>query len=209
MTPSNCRPYKQRSIASIIIRHLFGIIGFLTLLVILKILTLYIANVPFKLFVNFLYDNIWLILVFTVLFLIGEVFHAFLFPINLPAPLFTALGSVFLVSFIFQLLYYVDQITGRIFAVLKPLEPLIYLIIFIIIIVVEYVEIFSEFVCRAATTPPPQTYPSEPPSSAVTLSTEEGEMPRQKTWEDIGSEFRGLLYDIIHKIRESITQKRD
>jgi len=163
-------------------------------------------------FVNFLYDNTWLILVFSVLFLMGEVFHALIFPINLLAPLFTALGTVFLVSFIFQLLYYVDGITHTNFAILRPLTPLISLIIFLIVIIVEYVGIFSEAICRVApTTPPLQPPPNVPPSSEVPPPAAEGEgkAPKEKTWEDIGSEFRGLLYDTMHKIRESINQKRD
>ncbi|MCK4476848.1 MAG: hypothetical protein KAU16_08990, partial [Methanophagales archaeon] len=107
-------------------------------------LTIFIMNPLFHQVVQFLNKNIVLLIVMFVIFLIGEVFNALIFPLNLPAPLFDAIGSVFLVAFIFRIFAFLDAFTKEnIFQIFTRLSFLIYLLVFIIVLLGGYSWLFA------------------------------------------------------------------
>lgn len=161
-----------------------------------------VNNVVFGHLVSFLTANTGLVVLFSLLFLLGEVCYSLLFPLNLLAPLFNALGSVFLVSFIFKLLYRLDSITHTTnFGVLEPLSPLVYLIIFLIVLLAGYVDIFTCVLRSGPRTPTTEIPPTSQPES-------EGPAPTNPEWDDIGAEIRRLIYDIVHQLREGLKGNR-
>ncbi|MDD1672299.1 MAG: hypothetical protein LUO82_04795, partial [Methanomicrobiales archaeon] len=190
------------TIPGIVLTRLFGILVFLLLVAVLNMIVDSVNNEVFHQLVTFLTITTWLVVLFSILFLIGEVCYALFFPLNLLAPLFSALGSVFLVSFIFRLLYYLDRITPTTnFNVLEPLAPLIYLMIFLIVLLAGYIDIFTCLLSGGPRTSPPGTSPASQGES-------EGPAPTNPEWDDIGAEIRKLIFDIVHQLRESLKGNR-
>lgn len=124
--------------------RLIGFLIFLVLLVLINILTLYITNETFRQIVFFLNTNLWLIVLFSIILLVGDLFGAIIFPFNLPAPLFNGIGGVLLIRFVFNIFLFVTSLLGISFNFdLDFIFFIIALIVFIIIIVTGYIEIFS------------------------------------------------------------------
>lgn len=93
---------------------------------------------------------------------------------------------------------YLDQIYAiGFFPGFSMFVPLLYLILFILVLVAGYVRIFSRL-------PQSERIPDENP--AVSTEKQSGKKT-WKTWEDVGVEFRGMLYDAFHRMREEINRK--
>lgn len=135
---------KRKSIVWALISSLIGLLVFLILLALVNFLQIYIHNPVFLEIVNFLNANTWLIITMALFFLIGEIFLALVFPFNLPAPLFNALGSIFLVMFIFRIFGLIEVLVNeKIFTPFSWITYFVYPIVFIVVLVVGYVSIFS------------------------------------------------------------------
>jgi hypothetical protein len=125
------------------------------------------------------------------------------FPVNLPGPFFNALGSVFLVSFLFQVLYLVDQIRNvPLFSLFRPIEPLLYILIFFIVLIVQFVHLFSQFGEEGEMEQMPSSG-KEPPER----DTDSGPSPGSVSWEEVETEFRMFLYDFFHSLRNTLRKK--
>ena len=94
---------------------------------------------------GFLNANLGLLILIAVLFLIGALFGALVVPLNLPAPIFSALGAVFLVIFLLWLLLLIGTITDTGFFSLfdRALTLPVYLFVFIIAPVAGYIGLFT------------------------------------------------------------------
>jgi hypothetical protein len=187
---------------------------FLIILLFLNYLTDSVGNSSFNAVVNFLNDNILLIVAMSLIFLLGDVFGALFFPLNLPAPLFNAIGSVFLVVFIFRIFEMLESmINVKIFGIFREILPLIYPLVFIIVLVVGYVILFArlfekdedECVRREKTVEDK----TEPKKQADEQSAENKKSSGEKTWDDVAGEFRGAVYDVLHAVREAVSRKGD
>ncbi|MFH1682737.1 MAG: hypothetical protein ABIA37_02985, partial [Candidatus Woesearchaeota archaeon] len=89
---------------SIIWSKLIGFLIFLAVVLLINIVA-YFAKVPFlSTAVEILNSSLWIILLLALFFMLADIFWALDFPFNLPAPIFSAASSLFLVSFIFLLL---------------------------------------------------------------------------------------------------------
>ena len=86
------------------ISGLIGILFFLFLLILLRYFADHISWPLFSGVVDLLYANAALIIIFSVLFMFGDIFATFQFPFNLPFPLFNAAASVLVISFILAIL---------------------------------------------------------------------------------------------------------
>jgi hypothetical protein len=195
--------HSPHSIPWIIVSRLIGLAIFFIIVVVLQ--NIQSSNPIIQSIIAFLTTpaTIALVVIFSLLFLVGEVFLALDFPLSLPGPFFNALGSIFLVSFLFQLLYLVDQISDiTIFTLFRPLEPLLYLLVFFIVLIVQYVHLFS--------------YRQNEPQTTASISGSAEETPdkesapdssRNHDWEEVEAEFRMLLYDFFHTLRDVLKKK--
>jgi hypothetical protein len=182
-----------------VVSRTFGIILFLVLLVVLLLLVPAIDNQTFTRFVEFLLDNAGLIVFLSLLFMIGEIFTTFIFPLNLPAPLFNAIGSVFLITFLFRIFAFVEELYGLgIFAALSLIELVVYPLVFILVLIAGYFEIFSGLARHD------DRGERSPENRSTTVPSDRS---GGKTWDEIGNEFRQMVYDIIHRFREEINRK--
>jgi hypothetical protein len=183
---------KKRSAYTILVSGLIGLIFCLIILIVMRLIANYIHSPLFTAFVDFLYANLALIIVFSVLFMIGEVFETFSFPYNLPFPAFNAFASVLLVLFLIRMLEFFNAyFTLSISSAITILQWILYPLVFIIVIVTGYLSIFRK--------PPEETEDSGPPESAPT--------GKAASWEDVGREFRQMLYDFFRRVREEMKGK--
>jgi hypothetical protein len=180
---------------------MIGIICFLIIVVLANILTFYVSNPVFHSGVAFLNTNFWLLLVIGVILFTADIFSVFPFPLDLPFPVIKAIGSVFIIAFVLRIFQWVDQITGNnLYHFLWLISFVIVPVVFIIVLITGYYEILCDLSSRARFTSDTATagadvgIPSSPPAAR----------PEAKSWEEIGAEFRLMLYDIIHRFREEI-----
>lgn len=186
---------QQRPAIWVIISGVAGIIFFLLLLAVLGYLASYFASAPLAGFTDFLTGNAGLIIFLGIMFMIADIFYSFRLPFNLPGPVFSAIGSVFLIEFLFHLLEFVDQTYGvGTFSSLHFIEFFLYPIVFFIVLIAGYWSLFSSDAEK------------ERPLEEPVAGSEKGS-PEMKSWDDIGDEFREMMYDIFHRIREEVRRK--
>jgi len=196
MTPE-CR--KDTSATKALISGLIGIIFFLIMLIVLGYIANHISWPLFSGFVDLLYANAALIIIFSVLFMFGDIFAAFKFPFNLPFPLFNAVASVLLVSFILRIMAFIDSFYALgIAPTLEFVKLILYPLTFIVVLIAGYLSIFSK----------PEKKPPEECSTGSPVPVDEGEMRETSpSWEEIGGEFRQAIYDLVHRIRDELNLK--
>jgi hypothetical protein len=140
--------------------------------------------------------NFPLFIVIALLLLTGEIFGRFTFPLNLPAPLFHALAAVFIVIFFFSFFEYLDLVPGAgIYENLEILRILLSILIFLIVFTGGYFKIFGDLLQTSRQ--------RELEGDLQALS------PGVKTWNDIGNEFRQLVFDTLQKMREELRGGED
>jgi len=189
MTKTSCR-----SIPWIVFTRLSGLIFCLILLYIANHLAFFTENHFNYQIILFMNNNIWLIIVISIVFLIGEVFNALIFPFNLPAPLFNASASVLLANFIFRIFAIIDILLDeQIFQVFNRFEFIIYPLVFFIVLIGGYILILVRLSKTAE----------------CGSGQEHKENTREKlSWENVGDEFRQAIFDLLTQIRKSINIKK-
>jgi hypothetical protein len=142
--------------------------------------------------ISLLSNNLPFFIVIALILMTGEIFDRFSFPLNLPAPLFHALASVFLVIFIFNVFEFLDAIIhAGIYRNLEVLRILLSILIFLIVFTGGYFRIFGDLLITGRQ--------REPPASS----------PDVKTWNDIGNEFRQLVFDVLQRMRQELRERED
>lgn len=136
---------RTKELGYAVLMRFLGFVIFLVLLGIANILVYYVKNEMFSSVVFFLNNNIWLIIIFTVILLIGEIFGYLFFPLNIPGPLFNAVGGVLLVQFVFKLFNFIILLSKANFPLqMSFVEDITMLIVFVVVLVVGYVDIIRE-----------------------------------------------------------------
>lgn len=185
------KPHSRKTPLRALVSGLLGILVFLIVLVVFRYVATHTAWPLFDGFVDLLFAYAPLIVLFSVLFMVGEIFAAFSFPFNLPFPLFNAAGSVLLVSFLLGVLNYVDgYFSIGISPVLDVIALFLLPLVIIIVLIAGYVSIFA-----GLKSPKP-----DPSQDACPSKTPEN----CPSWETIGEEFRQMVADIIRKIRNEM-----
>ncbi len=184
-----------RSIPIIVLKRLFGLILFLVLLYVANHLAFFTENPLNYQIIQFLNNNIWLIIVMSITFLFGEVFNALIFPFNLPAPLFNASASVLLVAFLFRIFSLIDIILDeQILLIFNRIAFIVYPLVFMMVLIGGYIAILVKL--------------SKTDESESLQGKEYKEKTREKlTWENVGDEFKQTIFDLLTLMRQSINKK--
>jgi hypothetical protein len=198
--------YRNRSLGWVFVSRMIGIICFLIVVVLAKILTNF--TVPGGLFQKtvegILFANFWLLLLMAIILFIADIFGAFPFPLNLPAPIIRAFGSVFCIAFVLSVFQWVDSTFGTSLSqFFWVLAFLVVPLVFLIVLATGYFEIMRRLWWQ----------PKLTDAGAEVVYQESSEEPEQpvsdtKSWDEIGAEFRMMLYDIIHRFRQEIKKKQ-
>ena len=197
------RFHRNESLSSVFVSRMIGIIMVLIFVVLANILTYYVSSPFYRSGVLFLNENFWFLLLISFILLAGDIFFAFPFPLNLPAPIIRAIGSVFVIAFLLLVFKWVDTVA------VTSLYPMVWLmsfiivpIVFIIVLVSGYFEIMLKLCWEQ-----PQEKEGECQVVHEVKSTLEEPVSDVKSWEDIGSEFRLMMYDIMHRFRHEVRKK--
>jgi len=197
------RQCHDKSLSSVFVSRMIGIICFLIFVVLANILRYYVTNPVYHAGVLFLNDNFWFLLFISFILLAADIFFTFPFPLNLPAPIIKAIGSVFAIAFMLLVFQWIDTVAAT------SLYPLVWLmsfvivpIVFIIVLVSGYFEIMRKLCWE-------QLQEKEGECQVVheVKSTLEVPVSDVKSWEDIGDEFRLMMYDIMHRFRHEVRKK--
>jgi hypothetical protein len=138
-----------RSVAGVLFSRLIGFLIFILIIGLLNVLVPYVDNITFSSVIAFLNKNIWIIILFSLLMAGGELFSVLMLPFNLPYPLFNAIGSIFLIKFLFNILVFVNtQLVNvslpEVRITIKQLFVIIAAIVFLIVLISGYVKILVE-----------------------------------------------------------------
>ena len=182
----------QKTVLSVTLERLIGLVVFLLILGVLNLINFdSLINVQV---VDFLNEHVAVIILFSVLFYLGEMFFLFTFPFNVPAPLINAVGSLFLVGFLFQIFYEIGRILSQdVFSTIKFLEPVAIVLVFLIVLIAGSVRII------AALLPQKKKEEKKKPSKNKKDTT---------SWEEVGNEFRSALYNLASSLKESLEPKK-
>ena len=175
--------YRNKSLGWVFVSRMIGIICFLIFVVLANILTYYVANPIYHSGVNFINGNFWLLLLISVIMLVADTFGAFPFPLNLPAPIIRAFGSVFCIAFVLSIFQWVDQNFGTtLYQFFWVLAFLVVPLVFLIVLASGYFEIMRRLWWQP-------NLDGETDSTVVHQEIrEEAEQPVSdaKSWEEIG-----------------------
>ena len=197
--------YRNRSFSWVFVSRMTGIISFLIVVVLAKILTNFTVTGGLfqKTVEGILFANFWLLLLMAIILFVADIFGAFPFPLNLPAPIIRAFGSVFCIAFVLSVFQWVDSNFGTTLSqFFWVLAFLVVPLVFLIVLATGYFEIMRRLWWQ----------PKLTDAGAEVVYQESSKEPEQpvsdtKSWDEIGAEFRMMLYDIIHRFREDIRKK--
>jgi hypothetical protein len=186
---------------------MIGIICFFIIVVLAKILTTVntSGSVLQKVIDGILFANFWLLLLIVLILSLADIFGAFPFPFNLPSPLIRAFGSIFCIAFILSVFQWADGNFNTLLFPLFWLPSLILIpLIFLLILISGYLGIMRRFWWQSKQDAAGET------DIVQLVSVEEKDRPvsGEKSWEEIGAEFRLMLFDIIHCFRQEIKKKK-
>lgn len=194
-------PDKQHSLGWVFVSRMIGIICFLIVVVLANILTFYVNSPLYHSGVDFLNLNFWLLLLIGIIIFVADLFGAFPFPLNLPAPVIKAVGSVFIIAFVLRVFEWVDTATGNnIYHYFWLLSFVIVPIVFIIVLLAGYYEIICDLWAKAKIR-------DKADGVAVGDDAAQKYACDPKSWEDVGAEFRMMMYDLVHRFREEIRRR--
>jgi len=191
----------KRSVSGIIISKLISILIFLILLSIANYLIPLISTPEYQKIVWFINDNFGFLVSMSIIFAIGEIFFALPFPFNLPAPFFSATGAVFIVALIGKIFEFIEAFTyGEVSFPFWVISIAIYPIVFLIVFIAGYATIIASFFS-----------PGHLPPKSKEKMKKEGKAKKgnknARTWEDVGNEFRNMVYDFFSMMRRAFNKK--
>ncbi|MHB8164265.1 MAG: hypothetical protein ACYDDV_07925 [Methanoregula sp.] len=195
--------HRNESLSSVFVSRMIGIICFLIFVVLANILTYYISNPIYRSGVVFLDENFWFLLIISFIMLAADIFFAFTFPLNLPAPIIRAFGSVFIIAFLLLVFKWIDTVVGT------SLYPMVWLMSFVIVPIVFIVVLVNGYfeIMRILCYGKQKEKEGECQVVHEVKSTLEEPVSDVKSWEDIGSEFRLMMFDIMHRFRHEVRKK--
>jgi len=191
------KKYRCRSPIRALVSGIVGIIIFLLVLVLFRFIADHSSWALFAAFVDFLFANAPLIIFFSILFMIGDMFEAFSFPFDLPYPIIKAIGSIFLLTFLFNIFTFIESYnTIGLSPAVDLLKLILYPLIPIVVLIAGYVSIAAQFRDE-------KTGENTPPAGVAPCNHYAG----SPTWDEIGDEFRQMIADIITRMRNWVNGK--
>ena len=191
---------RKQPLGWVFVSRMIGILCFLIVVVLAKILASFLPPESMVLTAinGLLFANFWLILTIAIILFVADIFGAFPFPLNLPAPIIRAFGSIFCIAFIISIFQWIDNTFGTALVDLFWFPSLILIpLLFILVIASGYYEIMRELWWQPKTD-------QDPDGQVVHQAAVESFQPPSdaKSWEEIGAEFRLMLYDLMHRFRQ-------
>lgn len=133
----------MRPIARLIINRVAAFIVFLLLVIVLNILVSYTRLSFFQSIVDFINNNILFLGLIALVVVLGEIFGMLKFPFNLPYPIFSAVGVLFIIYFVFDIFDLLVEISSvDINIPFSIIFKVIAIFVFLAILITGYCHIF-------------------------------------------------------------------
>ncbi len=133
-----------RPILKVVFTKAISFLIFLIVLMCLKVVSPIINSSVFSAVVSFLEGNVLVIFMATLFLMLGELFDELDFPLTLPAPILNAIGSLFILTFIFNSLRLVSALTDNSFVLnLQAVYGFVYLCVFLVVLLAGYLDIIQ------------------------------------------------------------------
>lgn len=134
----------KKRIGPIITGKIIAIVIFLIMVFVFNVFVATANNSTLTTIVSFLTTYTWVVIAIYVLLGLGQVFFTFDYPKSTPAPLFSGIGSVLVVYFIFGILALAESMSNfSLYSDLIPIAYLIYGVTFLIVVISGYMLISS------------------------------------------------------------------
>jgi amino acid transporter len=187
----------KKTILSITLSSLIGLVLFLLILGILNFIKFdSLVNLQIVAFLN---QSLGIIITLSILFYLGELFSIFIFPLNIPYPLFNALGSIYLVEFIFQIIYMIGQVSNiGTFFKFQLLEHIVIVIVFVIVIIVGYIKIIINLCSKEKI----EKKKKKVKKKSITKKED-------IEWEEIGNMFKMAAYNLATTLKDALEPKKN
>ena len=185
-----------QSIPRIIISRVAGFLFFLILLAIANYLIPNINSEIYKSTVIFFNNNLILLLILMFVGIVNEIFWIFYFPFNLLAPVSSSILGVFIAGFIYRMWNFLDAYINS--GLRIPIDA-IYVLLFFIILIAGY---FTILVRKGK---PKEEYER---SGKFKDKNERTEKKKNVEWENIGNEFRLVLYNVGNSINNLFKKRK-
>jgi len=198
--------HRNRSLSWVFVSRMIGIICFLIIVVLAKILENFTSpgGIYQRAVENLLFANFWLLLLIAVIFLVADLFMAIPFPLNLPGPIIRAIGSVFCVALLLSIFQWIDSTAGtNIYQIFWLLSFVLVPLIFFIVLLTGYLEIVWQLSLQPKAS-------MEDGIAVITADYPKADnqtVSDAKSWDEIGAEFRLMLYDVLRRFRQEIKRK--
>lgn len=179
----------NKSVLGVVLSGLIGILIFLILLAVANVVEIFIANDIFSEIIRFLNNNLGLILSFSIILFFGELFSIFRFPFNVPYPIINAVGSIYLITFLFRIVSLVERLLNQDFFPFNLVGLFIYPLVFIIVLIVGYVNVFK--------------ITEKPTKKEKKIKTK-----KHEDWKDDLREFREDANNLMNKINKELLTKK-
>ncbi|PIN87066.1 hypothetical protein COV19_01460 [Candidatus Woesearchaeota archaeon CG10_big_fil_rev_8_21_14_0_10_44_13] len=186
------------------------IVGFIIFLILLGIANIVVPNISGNAgmeIISFMNSNLFFFFVIMVVDLINELFWSFYFPFNILAPITGSLLSILIITLIYKLVLlipYSDGILMMPFALLYILVPVIVLIAGYILILIrggrpKHVCDEEKKICLR------ERWEMKKRKLEKKMRSKKG---KKVEWEDIGDEFKLVLYNLGKGINELFEGKK-
>ena len=195
---------RNRPLSWIFVSRMMAIIFFLIVAVLANFLTYYVSNPVYHSGVMFLNENIWLLIIIAIVLMVADIFGVFSFPLNLPSPIIRAIGSVFFIVFVLRLILWVDTIgSTNLYTPFSLISVIVVPFVFLVVLASGYYHIL-----RQLWREPKGEYEEGDEAGGEYYDSTMQPLSGARSWEEIGGEFRLMLYDIIHRFRADIRRKK-
>ena len=124
-----------------------GVLGYLFLLILIGVLNILannVGNYVFQEIVNFLNQNLLIILLIPISLFLGNIFELFKFPYKIVYPLFNAFGSILWIELIFRAIKLINVLVEKdVYSIFKPFYWPTMILIPLVILAVGYARIYK------------------------------------------------------------------
>ncbi len=139
---------KPKSAIKVAVEKVIGFFVFLFIVGLGNIFVIFVDTPVNNQVIQFVNSNLPFLIAMSVILAIGEIIGALAFPLNLPAPWFNAVGSVFLITFFLRIIWLLENILKKKMPIFNGLPVWTYMIVFIVVLVGGYAVIFKRFLER-------------------------------------------------------------
>ncbi|MFH1396209.1 MAG: hypothetical protein ABIG93_02320 [archaeon] len=133
----------NKQILRIVLFGLSGLLIFLILVGISNVLIPIIDNSFYTVNVEFMNQNLWIVITFTILFIAGDVFSILKFPFNIPYPLFNGVAAIMLTALFVNAFSWVWEMIFFDLLSINLSVIWVYVLVFVLVLAVGYYNIFK------------------------------------------------------------------